>query len=209
MSGRALLAGLLGAVAMFVWSSLAHVVLPLGQIGVREIPHERPILDVLHSSLREASGFYIFPGLGVSPDASRSERNAAMSYYAEKLAASPSGILVYHPPGNQGITPGRLATELLTEPGRGAIDLDRPAPQWNSARRRGRRSFATKRARSPRRSLDRGEPCSAAPRFARSSWSLLDHRGIAPFTVKLAPSPWSRKFRGEGAKLTADLENPA
>jgi hypothetical protein len=100
---------------MFVWSSLAHVVLPLGQIGVREIPNERPVLDVLHASVGDASGFYIFPGLGVAPDASRSERTAAMSHYAEKLAASPSGILVYHPPGNQGITLGRLATEFLTE----------------------------------------------------------------------------------------------
>lgn len=100
---------------MFVWSSLAHVVLPLGQIGVREIPHEQPVLDILRSSLGDASGFYIFPGLGVSPDAPRSERNAAMSRYSEKLAANPSGILVYHPPGTPGLTPGRLAVEFLTE----------------------------------------------------------------------------------------------
>jgi len=35
---RVFLAGLLGGVAMFMWTSLAHVVLPIGETGVQEIP---------------------------------------------------------------------------------------------------------------------------------------------------------------------------
>ncbi len=115
MSGRALLASLLGAIAMFLWASLAHMALPLGEVGVREIPREGPVLDALHASIGDAAGLYIFPGFGLAPDASRSERSAAMSHYAEKLAASPSGILVYHPPGAQGLTPSRLVIEFATE----------------------------------------------------------------------------------------------
>jgi hypothetical protein len=37
MTKRALLAGLLGGIAMFIWSSLAHMVLPL-EAGIKEIP---------------------------------------------------------------------------------------------------------------------------------------------------------------------------
>ena len=38
MTKRILLAGVLGGIAMFVWASLAHMVLPLGQTGIKEIP---------------------------------------------------------------------------------------------------------------------------------------------------------------------------
>jgi hypothetical protein len=38
-----------------------------------------------------------------------------MQHYDEKLAANPSGLLVYHPPGETGLTARRLVTEFLTE----------------------------------------------------------------------------------------------
>ena len=38
-----------------------------------------------------------------------------MKQYEQKLAANPSGLLIYHPPGETGMTPRRLATEFLTE----------------------------------------------------------------------------------------------
>lgn len=115
MSGRALLAALLGAVAMFLWMSLAHMALPLGEVGIHEMPNERPVLDALHASIGGDSGLYFFPGSGVAPNASRSERSAAMERYGEKLAANPSGFVVYHPPGGNGITLGRLAFEFVIE----------------------------------------------------------------------------------------------
>jgi len=36
-----------------------------------------------------------------------------MQQYDQKLAANPSGLLVYHPPGETGMTARRLATEFL------------------------------------------------------------------------------------------------
>lgn len=115
MSGRGLLAALLGAVAMFLWMSLAHMALPLGEVGIQEMPNERPVLDAMRSSIGDASGLYFFPGMGVAPNAPRSERSAAMERYGEKLAANPSGFVVYHPPGANGLSLGRLAFELLIE----------------------------------------------------------------------------------------------
>jgi hypothetical protein len=115
MTKRILLAGILGGIAMFVWASLAHMVLPLGQTGIKEIPNEASVLSALHSSLGEKSGLYMFPGMELGPNATREQQHAAMEHYGEKLAANPSGLLVYHPPGVKALTPGQLITEFLTE----------------------------------------------------------------------------------------------
>jgi hypothetical protein len=115
MTKRIVLAGLLGGISMFMWMSLAHVVLPLGETGVQEMQNEPAVLDAMHASLGEKSGLYAFPGMGLGPDATNQQKNAAMQHYDEKLAANPSGLLVYHPPGETGMTARRLATEFLTE----------------------------------------------------------------------------------------------
>jgi hypothetical protein len=115
MTKRVVLAGLLGGVAMFMWMSLAHVVLPLGETGVQEIANEPAVLSAMHAALGENSGLYAFPGMGLGPNATNQEKNAAMQHYDQKLAANPSGLLVYHPPGETGLTARRLVTEFLTE----------------------------------------------------------------------------------------------
>jgi len=115
MAKRVVLAGLLGGVAMFMWMSLAHVVLPLGEVGVQEIQNEPVVLSAMHDALGEKSGLFVFPATGAGPNATNQEKNAAMQHYDEKLAANPSGLLVYHPPGETGLTARRLVTEFLTE----------------------------------------------------------------------------------------------
>jgi hypothetical protein len=112
---RILLAAVLGGIAMFIWSSIAHMALPLGQAGIKEMPNEQPVLSAMQAGLGQTSGLYMFPGMGVSSDASRQQRNAAMQQYGQKLAANPSGLLIYHPPGAPALTPGQLVTEFLTE----------------------------------------------------------------------------------------------
>jgi hypothetical protein len=115
MGKRILLAGVLGSIAMFLWSSLAHTVLPLGQVGVSEIPNESPVLSALQASLGQTTGLYFYPGFGVPVNAPREQRHAAMRDYGTKLASNPSGILIYHPPGAKALSPGQLGTEYLTE----------------------------------------------------------------------------------------------
>jgi hypothetical protein len=109
------LAGLLGGIAMFAWASVAHMVLPVSNTGISEIPGEAPVLAAMQSAMGSASGMYIFPGLGLGPQATMQERNAAMQAYDQKLAVTPSGILIYHPPGVRSLTPGQMVTEFLTE----------------------------------------------------------------------------------------------
>ena len=113
MAKRIVLAAVLGGLAMFLWSSIAHMALGLGSLGVQDIPNEQAMIGVMKSNLAQ-SGFYFFPGLGLAPGASRAERNAAMNVYQQKVANGPSGILIYRPSGQKAISAGQLLTEFGT-----------------------------------------------------------------------------------------------
>jgi hypothetical protein len=115
MAKRILLAGILGGIAMFAWSSIAHMVLPLGMTGIGEIPDEPAVLSAMQASMGGSSGLYMFPGMGLGPNPSMKDVNAAMPQYEKKLASNPHGILLYHPPGGKAMEPRQLVTELLTE----------------------------------------------------------------------------------------------
>src|SRR6516165_4623968 len=112
---RILLAGVLGGIVMFVWTSIAHMALPLGETGIEEIPNESAVLSAMQTSMGENAGLYIFPGLGVGKNATREEKNEAMKQMQQRIAANPSGILMYHPPGRQFAFGKSLAVEFSTE----------------------------------------------------------------------------------------------
>ena len=61
---RILLAGVLGGIAMFVWTSIAHMALPLGEAGINEIPNESVVLSAMQSSMGDNAGLYISPTRG-------------------------------------------------------------------------------------------------------------------------------------------------
>src|SRR5437763_11619645 len=52
--------------AMFIWSSIAHMALPLGKTGIKELPNQQAIFAALQAGLGDkGGGLYLFPGLGV------------------------------------------------------------------------------------------------------------------------------------------------
>jgi hypothetical protein len=112
---KVLLAGILGAIVMFIWTAIAHMALPLGEAGVGEIPNESAVLSTMQSNIGDQTGLYIFPGLGVGKNASRQEKNEAMKQMNEKLAANPSGILMYHASGRPFAFGKALGIEFGTE----------------------------------------------------------------------------------------------
>ena len=109
MANRPVLAGILGGIGMFLWSSVAHMALPLGDVGIREIPNEEAVLAPMSATLGHESGMYLFPGMGSGTNSERQAR------YEKKTAANPSGMLIYHPPGAPAMTPGQLITEFAKE----------------------------------------------------------------------------------------------
>jgi len=97
MTTRAFLAAILGGIAMFIWSFIAHDLLPLGEMGMREFKDEAAVLDALKTNLGDARGLYHFPGHRAGPNATRQEKSDAMKRAMEKAASGPSGLLIYHP----------------------------------------------------------------------------------------------------------------
>jgi hypothetical protein len=113
---RIILAGVLGGIAMFIWTSIAHMVLPLGEAGIRELPNEQTLLTALQTGLGDKEGLYLFPGLGIGDNPTKQQQSEAMTRYPEKLANNPSGFLMYHPPGARPLAMGKwLTVEFLTE----------------------------------------------------------------------------------------------
>ena len=112
---KILLAGVIGGIVMFIWTSIAHMALPLGEAGINEIPNESAVLGAMQSSISDKTGLYIFPGLGVGKNATREEKSEAMKQMQQKMAANPSGILMYHPPGRPFAFGKSLAVEFSTE----------------------------------------------------------------------------------------------
>ena len=112
---KILLAGILGAVAMFIWTAIAHMASPLGEAGVTEIPNESTVLSTMQSNIADQTGLYIFPGMAVGKNATRQEKNEAMKHMGEKMATNPSGILMYHAPGRPFTFGKWLGIEFGTE----------------------------------------------------------------------------------------------
>ncbi len=113
MTKRILLAGLLGGMALFMWGSLSHLVLGLGNVGLKEIPSGQE--EIVQSTLRAAlpqSGFYFFPGMGLTPGASAQEKQAATTLFEQKYRQGPHGILIFQPRGAEVITPAQLLIQF-------------------------------------------------------------------------------------------------
>jgi hypothetical protein len=113
---RILLAGLLGAVAMFAWTAIAHMALPLGEAGVQNTTDDTALLSELKSTVKNKDGLYIYPSMGLPPDATHAQQSAAMEKYTEKLEKNPSGFFIFHPAGSRPMNMGKFLTiEFITE----------------------------------------------------------------------------------------------
>jgi hypothetical protein len=89
---RILLAGLLGGIAMFVWTSIAHMATPLAAIGFSKMHHEQVVLDAMKQGVGDHAGLYFFPWVDPN-DPKMEEKSAAL------MKTNPSGMMIYRPAG--------------------------------------------------------------------------------------------------------------
>ncbi|HWA91566.1 MAG TPA: hypothetical protein VG889_16125 [Rhizomicrobium sp.] len=89
---RILLAALAGAVAMFVWTAIAHMATPLGAVGFSQMPNEQPVLNQMQTSIGDKGGLYFFPWVDMNDP-------NAMQKGAELEKKYPSGLLLYRGAG--------------------------------------------------------------------------------------------------------------
>jgi len=87
MNKRVLLPGVFGAVAMFVWTFIAHMALPLGENGIQQISNEQQLLDLMNTTI-PSPGMYIFPNMPPGGD---------QAVYEKRIASGPSGLMTYFP----------------------------------------------------------------------------------------------------------------
>lgn len=106
MSARTLIAGIAGGVVLFVWGSIAHVALPLGEVGFSSLPNEDAVLDAMRANIT-APGLYFLPW----PDPAKRADEAAMKAHAEKATRGPVVFMAYQTQGVGEIQPGQLAVE--------------------------------------------------------------------------------------------------
>ena len=105
---RIFIAGLLGAIAMFVWTSFAHVATPLASAGISKMADEPAVLKAMHEGVGAKSGLYFFPWVEPS-DPKMMEKETAL------MKSNPSGILIYHLPGASTDMAPLLAEEFAKE----------------------------------------------------------------------------------------------
>jgi hypothetical protein len=107
---RFIVAGTVGAIALFVWTSIAHMATPLAEAGIAKIENEKPVLDAMKQGVGPKAGMYFFPWVDPK-DPKMMEKTAVL------MKTKPSGILIYAPPGvSADITPmliGEFVKELV------------------------------------------------------------------------------------------------
>ncbi len=88
---------------MFIWSFIAHDLLPLGTAGVSTLPNESVTVANLASSIGDKSGLYLFP-MGMDGNAP-----------AASAATGPGGFLVFNAHSPLTMSPRNLIVEFFTE----------------------------------------------------------------------------------------------
>jgi hypothetical protein len=105
---RIVLAGLAAGIAMFVWSSIAHLATPLATMGISTLPDESVTVGNLASAIGDKGGLFLFPSnMGTSPSSSS--------------ATAPGGFLVFNPKSATSMQPKNLIIEFLTELAEGLL----------------------------------------------------------------------------------------
>jgi hypothetical protein len=91
---------IVGAVLIFILSSIWHVGTPLGEVGVQNLPHEQLLAPALKLAIPDA-GFYFFPGINRSKGMTKEQQQAEAKRYMDAYEKGPTGILIYTPGGEQ------------------------------------------------------------------------------------------------------------
>ncbi|MEO8647976.1 MAG: hypothetical protein ABI539_02300 [Acidobacteriota bacterium] len=104
---RILIAGIVGGIVMFMWGAFSHMVIGMGEAGVKNAPNEPAVVAALKANLTEP-GFYFVPGMDMSREQTAEEKAAWTAAYT----TGPNAIIVYHPTGETPMSPRQFGVEL-------------------------------------------------------------------------------------------------
>ncbi|MCI0406087.1 MAG: hypothetical protein L0209_08465 [candidate division Zixibacteria bacterium] len=108
MGKKIVLGGIVAGIVVFIWGAVSHMVLGLGEAGIKSLPNEEAILPVLSANITEP-GFYFFPGIDM-----RTSSKEQMDVWTEKHRTGPAGIMIYQPIGGEPMPANKFIIELVT-----------------------------------------------------------------------------------------------
>ena len=103
---RIIVAAVVGGIIVFVWSAVAHLLTPLGTMGLGSLPDQ----TMTAFASVPSSGMYFFPGIDMK-NATSDQRKA----WQQKLQSGPSGLLVITKGSAAGMTPQALGTKFASD----------------------------------------------------------------------------------------------
>lgn len=114
---RIAIAGLLGGIVVFMWGFVAHMLLPLGEIGLRTLPvaQQDAVIAAAKANLG-TEGVYIVPGF---EDMADYDDEAKRKAFGERATANPYAFVVYQPVGVD--TANDMGPNLAIQFGTGVI----------------------------------------------------------------------------------------
>lgn len=92
---RIVIAGIIGGLVMFIWGAVAHMALPIGEVGHKVPTQQQAVLDALGQSTA-GEGIYMYPSI----DAEQMGDAAAMQAFREQSRGKAYAFVVYQPDGN-------------------------------------------------------------------------------------------------------------
>ena len=117
---RTLIAGVLAGVVIFFWGFIAHVVLPIGHMGIELAPE--PVQNQLAETMKsgfKGEGLYFVPGM----DPAKMDDEAAKKAYGERATSMPYAMIVYQPVGKDTVNNmgPNLGIQFATDIGLGLL----------------------------------------------------------------------------------------
>ena len=106
---RILIGGVVAGIVLFFWGFVAHMLLPLGELGLKSLPTDEGLAAAITKDVREP-GLYFLPGR----DMSKPQSQAEMEAYMEKVAKGPYGFMVLYPNGRDPSLAKHLPIEFGT-----------------------------------------------------------------------------------------------
>jgi hypothetical protein len=106
---RILIAGIAGGLIMFMWSAFSHMVLQVGDAGLKSLPNEAAVISNLKANVPEP-GMYFVPGMDMTKTYTAEEQAA----WTERYTAGPNALLIYHPTGVSPMSASQLGGEFLS-----------------------------------------------------------------------------------------------
>jgi hypothetical protein len=103
-----LLATLAGAVTIFVWGGISHMVLFKG-VGFSRISDEQRIVTALRASL-PGDGLYFIPNIDLRGNPTDEEKTA----WEARFRAGPTGLIIYHAAGDTPVSPKKVSVQFLS-----------------------------------------------------------------------------------------------